>query len=155
MVIKMRKGFTLLELLIVVIIIGILASLAIPRYQKATEASKGAEAYNNLSTIRAGTWANYATTTIFVNGDNGTYGGNTTNYSTLKIEDPNAIPSGRFWYRTYIDTGVNAPFYIGARRKDGTYGGDYIYMSANGQIDDTSDWLTGPSGGGSGTPVFD
>jgi type IV pilus assembly protein PilE len=41
---KNQKGFTLIELMIVVVIIGILAAMAIPRWWKASERSRQSEA---------------------------------------------------------------------------------------------------------------
>lgn len=40
---SMKKGFTLVELMVVIVIIGILAALAIPRFLGATNKSKAAE----------------------------------------------------------------------------------------------------------------
>lgn len=47
----MKKAFTLIELLVVVLIIGILASIALPQYQKTVEKSRLAEALINAKVI--------------------------------------------------------------------------------------------------------
>ena len=45
------KGFTLIELMIVVVIIGILAALAIPRFMRSTTKAKQSEAKQILKQI--------------------------------------------------------------------------------------------------------
>lgn len=47
-----QKGFTLIELMIVVAIIGILAAIAIPAYQNYTAKSQAAEAINLLGGLK-------------------------------------------------------------------------------------------------------
>ncbi len=48
-----KNGFTLLELMMVVIIIAILASIALPNYLRLTEKARSTEAINVLGAVRA------------------------------------------------------------------------------------------------------
>jgi len=51
---KAQKGFTLIELMIVVAIVGILAAIAIPQYQQYTAKSKFAEVITSLDALKLG-----------------------------------------------------------------------------------------------------
>lgn len=67
-VLKSRKeaGFTLIELVIIIVVLGILAAVAIPKYQDITGEAKEAAARGALGGIRSGItifYANQAVTT--------------------------------------------------------------------------------------------
>jgi type II secretion system protein G len=50
---KTRKGFTLVEILIVVVILGILAAIVIPQFTNASTLAKESNLKSNLQTVRA------------------------------------------------------------------------------------------------------
>lgn len=50
---RRKSGFTLIEILIVVVILGILAAIVIPQFTNASEAAKGSNVVSQLQTIRS------------------------------------------------------------------------------------------------------
>ena len=89
----MRKGFTLLELIIVIIIVGILATLGFVQYSAAIEKSRGAEARQTISVLRSQlAGRNYEVTGTVTNGLLGIVAGQippscvATNYFTYSVD---------------------------------------------------------------------
>lgn len=58
--IKNRKGFTLVELVVVIAILGILAGLAIPRFMDATVSARGAKVAGDMRIIESAIMMQYA-----------------------------------------------------------------------------------------------
>lgn len=62
--IKNKKGFTLVELVVVIAILGILAGIAIPRFMSATETARGAKTVADLRTLESAAVMYYAKTGV-------------------------------------------------------------------------------------------
>lgn len=50
---KKGRGFTVVELAVVVVVIGVLASFGVPRFMKSVERTKAAEAFHFLNAVQA------------------------------------------------------------------------------------------------------
>ena len=89
---KRKKGFTLLEIIIVVIIVGVLASLALPRLFSTVEYSRSTEALASIGSIR-GSMERCA-----LKSGTGSYTSCTSFATQLDIADPGAEAGHHFTY---------------------------------------------------------
>ncbi len=62
---KGKRGFTLIELIIVIVIVGILAMVAIPKYFANIQKAKRAEAVSSMRSIREGLMGYYSVNNAF------------------------------------------------------------------------------------------
>jgi len=144
---KGKKGFTLIELMIVVAIIGILAAIAIPNFLKFQAKSKTTEAKTNLGAIFVGETAffgdanQYGSFTAIGWGPSGTtrYGytlaGNASNTVDADHVIPTTIPAPVFGTEDWTGN-VNAAPYAGTAPGYGGLGGAAQFTAgAAGNVD--------------------
>ena len=99
---SIQKGFTLIELMIVVAIIGILAAIAIPAYQDYTIRAQVTEGLNLAGAVKAGVGESYA--------NSGTWPATLTEAGG----DPAAPPSGKYVTGIVVSTGTITITYGGS-----------------------------------------
>ncbi|MEK6733399.1 MAG: type II secretion system protein [Candidatus Omnitrophota bacterium] len=116
-----KKGFSLLELFIAIIVVALLAALTIPLFIKNMEKSKTGEVIVNLNLIRMAEKDYFIDNVIF-----------TATIGNLNIEDPNNTTNKYFSYA--ILSADAADFTARATRNAGPYSGDYYEISKDGAI---------------------
>ncbi|MCB9772344.1 MAG: type IV pilin protein [Candidatus Omnitrophica bacterium] len=102
---KWISGFTILELIIVVVIVGVLTSLAIPKFSSVIERARATEAIVALTQIRAGMDRCYVMQRDYTK----CIGGPGGFFSKIGLQDPSTSPNSHF---TYIYTVITPSGYI-------------------------------------------
>jgi len=118
------KGFTLVEVLIVVIIIGILASIGLPQFSASIEKAKGGEARAGLGHIQTGEKIYYAEK----------------EYYTASLADLDINLTQQFW-SFVITTPTSTTFTATATRLGGTRSGQTIIMDERSNLSGNWEYL--------------
>jgi len=115
---KGKKGFTLIELMIVVAIIGILAAIAIPNFLKFQAKSKQSEAKSNLGAVFTGELSYY--------GEQNAYG----NFQQINWS-PSGTPRYQYTFDSAFTTAPDNTLHVGANAPTGTPGWGTGYSGGN------------------------
>ena len=158
---QIQKGFTLIELMIVVAIIGILAAIAIPAYQDYTIRSQVTEGMNLAGALKAAIAEQYAQT--------GAWPADLVALGLVDANDVAVPPSGKYVVEVLIDNGtINITYGNQANSNIAQDGSNILSLKPMLSSNDDVIWLCGyntgnnlavdpvdPASGGSGDNITD
>ncbi len=119
---KKRSGFTLLEIIIVIIIVGVLASLALPRFFSTVEYSRATEGLGGLQSLRGAMERCYLQTTDYTK---------CSTLADLDVGNPGTATNAHFTYANPTVAAPTGPYTFTATRNsiDGGIVTDTISIS--------------------------
>jgi type IV pilus assembly protein PilA len=140
---KVQKGFTLIELMIVVAIIGILAAIAIPAYQDYTIRSQVTEGLNLAGALKAAVAETYAQT--------GEWPADLVAAGVVDSANAPTPPSGKYVEEVLIETGTIHITYGGQANQNIT--GSILSLRPMVSENDDVVWLCGYNDGTNMNPA--
>jgi len=99
---RKRKGFTLIELVMVIVILGILAAIAIPKFISLAENARRASCQGSLGALRTAVSAYYAQTAV--TSGTAAFPANLSALAPTYIEEIPTNPCGVNWEDNYNST---------------------------------------------------
>ena len=143
-----KQAFTLLELIVVIIIVGILASIALPKFSSVIEYTRSTEALTNIGSIRQAIERLYLMSGGDLTKSCLNRGLPQEDFACLGMDDLDHVPNTHFTY--HIDWIDAFEYEITATRntRDGGHPGDTLSLLQVGQYAQAENSLT------CGTGVF-
>ncbi len=129
---RKNQGFTLVEILIVVVILGILAAIVIPQFSDASTQSKVSSAKSSLQTMRS-QLSLYAIQHKDEFPDVATFEDEMTTYTDID-RDPAAAKDATHTYGPYLQSLPKNPFTDGNTVSAVGGGGDWEFNPTSGKI---------------------